>query len=795
MFKKVLQKMLVLALIVIGLIVIVSGGYWLLGRVVSEDPGPIVSIHSPENGGEISQGEIIAVNSTSRDDNQAITNVELWIYRDGIMELVNRTLSEDGSHSISLTQGWQPISVGNYRLIVRAFNESESSGQAAVDLQVIEQTSQEEASIPGEGSFSEGEGEYIPIQPYPGGEDPGGSDPSPPSDPPQPPPDPDPNPPDPFGFQPVLFNIVLDAFFPYQQRGTWVEVEAVAYHVEEEYQELYCYVGLGNYSARRVPETGSFHVSNTFDWNLPEYLGGDNIKVVFVPENENLDVYLDCWALDSNGNSPRWVGLYKTQHPPEDWNGEIIEGVSSDGEGFNISYQINPAGGALLSPTNLHHIIWNNRVLMRWDWMGHPDEIDGYKIFRNNSHVATIRADIYMTEVPPMWIVPPCGEEYTYNIVAYKDGVLSPYSNDLVYQADNCAGLDNIDEISLTQTCDGAAANVKALYQYFSLHGAASLDIRAIKDGQIASEIFSSRVQIEHGSGTVQVELTNFSSNPLPTDQLTFYMYDHNNMPFYVETIDYPIDWGTGVPDLTIPTAWVDRPNSKLNIKVRNEGCSGLAIWPDLSFIRQTDGFRGIHQITSNLRPGTQELITIDLDPAEMDLWAGEIDLTVDPLDNIEEVSDSNNYYHIDVARIKRVVFTKINVYDDHDLIGPGEWDMYFSICSAPCDSDSAPTIHKTFQWGTGMHSIYGVFFNPILEQDDVLIIRVKAFELDSATLNSIFYLGSVNTYHSPDGIPIPDLDSAGLTHMGSWKSGGTFPVMDWSGDYRIFYEIVMEYY
>ncbi len=792
MFKKVIQKMLVLALIIIGVIIIVTGGLWLLGRLKAENPGPVVSIQSPAYGSEFSLGEILAINSTSSDDKQFITSVELWVIKDGTIKLENRSFAGEGSHSISITQGWQPLAQGDYRLIVRAFNNSGNSGQAAVDLKVFEQTSEEETFIMDDGLSTEAAGGFIPIQTSPNSTDPEGNDPSP--SPPPPPPDPDPNPPGPGEFMAVMFDILMDAFFPVEQQGTWVEIEAVAFQVQEEYDELYCYVGLGDYPAQRVPQTDSFHVTNTYEWDLPEYLGGDNIKVVFVPDNENLDIFLDCWALGQNGSTPRWAGLYKQEHPPADWNGELIEGISSDGEGFTVSYRINPAGGPLMAPTNLHHVVLNNRVLLTWNWAGVPAEIDGYKIFRNNSYVATVPAAIYTTEVPPMWIVPPCGEEYTYNIIAYKDNVHSPYSNDLVYQSENCDGLDNIDEISLTQPCGGSAAEVKALYQYYSMHGAASIDIRAIKNGEIVSEIFSSRVQIQHGTGTAAIELTNFSTDPLQTDQLTFYMYDHTNMPFYVETIDYPIDWDAGLPDLTIPSAWVDRPNNKLNIRVRNDSCSGLAITPNLSFIRQSDGLRGFQQITSNLRPGTQKLITIDLDPGEMDLWAGEIVLTVDPLEKIEEVSDSNNFYHIDVARVKRVVFTSIDIYDDHDWIGPGEWDTYFYFCKDQCTQTEINRINKLYQWNNGSHTIYGVFFNPIISSNDALILGVYGYEADYNDYSGTPF-GKVGVYHSPDGNNIPALDNAGYTHMGSWKSGGTFYIRSDADDYRIHYEIVMEYY
>jgi len=790
MFKKVIQRMFILAVVIVGLIVLITGGFWLLTRGKGEDPGPIVSIHSPENGSNLNPGDIVGVNSTSRDENQSITSVELWVFQEGIIQLAARSLVEGGSQMISLTQGWQPLSIGEYRLIVRAFNKSGNSGQAAVEILIVEQDPEEEAALEEGEPLTEIAGDYVPIQPYPGGEDPGGSDPSPP-----PPPDPDPDPLPLPEFLTGFLNIVIEPFFPFDQTGTWVEVEAVSFQVQEEYDELYCYVGLGDISVQRVPETGSFHVSNTYDWNLPDYLGGNNKKVVFVPENESLDLHLDCWGLDSS-NSLRWAGLYKAEHPQADWNGALIEGHSTEGDGLTITYRINPAGGPLLAPTNLRQIVLNHRILIQWDWIGIVNEIDGYKIYRDNSLVATIRPDIYMTEVPQMWIAPPCGEEYRYHIVAYQGSIHSPRSNYLEYQAENCDGLDNIDEILLTPSCDNSVQTVNPLYQYNSEHGGASMDIRAVKDGQIVQEIFSSRTQIEHGVGGAMIKLTNFGDEPIQTDQLTFYMYDLNNMPFYVETVNQTITWGAGRPDLSIPSAWVDRPNSQLKVKVRNEGCSGLAITPELSIFRQADDLHIIHQITKNIRPGSQELITIDLDPGEMDtLWSGEIDLDVDPFDAIEEISEINNYFHIAVARIKRVVFNSIDVFDDHDWgLDPGEWLTYFYACGRSNLLSNCPEIYKVYSWDNDSHTIYGVFFNPVLSSDDALIVGVRGYEDDYFDYSGTPF-GEIMVYHSPDGNNIPALDNAGYYHMGSWKLGGTFEFNSDANDYRIFYEIVMEYY
>jgi hypothetical protein len=273
-------------------------------------------------------------------------------------------------------------------------------------------------------------------------------------------------------------------------------------------------------------------------------------------------------------------------------------------------------------------------------------------------------------------------------------------------------------------------------------------------------------------------------------------MLDQNNLPFYSETIAEEISWSLGSPDLIIPLAWVDRTNQRLNIKVRNQSCGGSpAETPLLSFVRESDGQTGFHQFTENIRSNSQKLISVDLFPQEMDLWADKINLTIDPLDNVTESNEVNNTYQIGEARIKRVVFTKSIVYDDHDWNNDGEWDLKFYACIFPCLNNEALTIDFTYDywWGPGSHTIDSVFFKPVMESDDVLMLGTWGYEKDQGVIFGGTNLGEVKVYHTPDGATIPDLDAAGYTHMGSWKNGGTFPVMSDKGDYEIFYEIVME--
>jgi hypothetical protein len=780
MFKKILQRMFILALIFIGLFVILIGGIWIFSRLGTPDPVPLVSIHSPPNGGEVGLGGTVAVNSTSWDEKGTITSVELWSLKDGILTLVERSSILEGKKSVSLAQGWQPLSVGNYRLIVRAFNELGNSGQAALDLQVVEDSGdesilEEEFSPPAEGGFD-------PFPPDPGG----GGDPSPP------PPNPDPNPPDPPIFFPVLFDLLMELYIPPQ--GTWVEVEALAFQVQEQYDELHCFVGLGDYPPERVPETGSFQVSSIYSWNLQDYLGGNNKAVVFVPDNESLDLYLECIAFRQNSSLPLWPGSYQREHPPADWTGQVIVGDSDNGEGFTVSYRINPVGGPLMAPTNFAQFTFNNRTLLSWTWAGDENEIDGFKIFRENSHVATVYKTQRITEIPDWWIVPPCGEEYHYTIVAYKDQLQSAPSNYLPYQGAVCGGEDGVTSLNSQMICGGTGQKFSVDYRYQSPHGTASIGLQAFKEGELVTAIHSTRVGIQHGEGSGQVALTYHGPDMLVTDQISVLFYDHTSTPFYVQSFDYSIEWEPGIPELTIPSARVDRDTNQLRIKIKNAGCALPPVEnPMVSIKRGSDGWTGFMELGDDLAPRSQALMTLDIPQNELELWGGEITLEVDPFDNVEEMDENNNTYKIDSARIKHVQVYKIDVHNDHDATSKGEWWFFthlYEVTGGGSDVNYTYIPFRKYKWGTGFHDINNLFYSPELGANDSVGLHIGGFEDDFWDSDN---LGDVYVYHSADGNPVPECESRGWQLMGNWKSGGEYSALSDKGDYRIFYRIILE--
>ena len=787
MLKKILQRMFILAVIIIGLLTILITGLYLVSSQYQVVSSPMVSIHSPGSGTEIGLGETITINSTSWDEDRGITSVELWVVQGNLLTLLERTAILEGKNSISLSQGWQPHSLGSYRLIVRAFNDQGNSGQAAVDLTVIEEP--EDESIAGEVFPTSPEGGFEPIEPDPAGDQEGG-DPSPP------PPDPNPNPPlPPIPFQGV-FNLLLEPFLPILN-GTFVEVEALAFQVQEQYDELHCFVGLGNYPPERVPELGSFQVSSLYSWNLEDYLGGNNKAVVFVPDNESLDVYLDCRAFRQNNVITFWPGEYTKEHPPADWTGQVIVGNSDNGEGFTVSYRINPVGGALLPPTNFNQFTFNNRIYLNWTWEGDENEIDGFKIFRGNSHVATAYWDQRTIQIPPWWIVPPCGEEFNYTIVTYKEELQSAASNYLSYQGAVCGGEDGVTSLDGYRICGGTGQRFYVDYRYQSPHGAASIGLQAFNDGELITAIHSTRVPIQHGEGSAQLAMTYHGPDPIITDQISVIFYDHTNMPFYAQTFDKVFGWEPGSPDLSISSARVNWEHNQLRIKIKNSGCALPAVQsPTVSIKREADGWTGFQELGRDLPPRTEKIMTLDLDPNDLEDWAGEINLEVDPFNDIPESLESNNTYQIAAARIKQVQIYGIYVYNDHDRYSKGEWVIFPNLIGTPNGIDNWEYInlsHRDYRWGKGFHDINNCFFQPNIGSQGAFGLNFGGWEEDGLDPSEDDWLGDIRIYHSADGNPIPQMQSWGYQLMDSWKSGGEYSVLSDKGDYKLFYRIILE--
>jgi hypothetical protein len=760
---------------------------------------PLVAIHYPSQGANIKVGETIVVQSTAQDKSSLIQKVELWSEKKGIMQRIEMISPLDETHTFSASQGWSPGSSGVSRLIVRAFNDKGRYAEAVVTVNVMENPDQDppseeagENAIPPIGGINPGA-----QGPWEGGMEgqAGKQVPQGPGESPQP------------GFQPpsgpmfqvgdLFFSRVWDLFVPTFEMVD-VEVEALKFKVQETYLGVFCYAIMETYPPQRLPAQGYFETEDQVHWNIEDHFGGENAVVVPVMEDQPLDLSLECEAVRGL-NDLVSLGEWEATHPPEDWDGQVIQASGMGGEGFTVSYRINPVESDLEAPAQLHSVRWNQRENFHWIWDGDPEEIDGFRIYRDEVLVGSVPSSVYLYPVDPWWVEPPCGENYEYSVVAYQDNAESRPSNNLSYQGAVCGQGDDIRQISSESRCQGAVRIFDVKYVQRYRPGGSSITVRGLKNGQEILEFRSSRQTIFPGEGTARVILSYQGAGPITTDQLMISMLDWKGDDFYVESFEEVIDWTPGEVDLVIDNADIDQERSRLAVDVRNRGCA-TAPATQLAVVRESDGWTGFVEVPF-LGPRQGKRVTIDIQPDYADRWNEEVNLEIDPMDNVPESEEGNNQYRIGGVRLRAVQFTKITVHSDRDKYSKGEWDMSVEVSRFHNGVWERPQEKGIYErWGTGGHSLGNMTFSLDLADDDPLLINIDGWELDDMSPNDI--LGGVALYHSPEGDPVPEVENqtvmllSGETpfqHMGSWKEGGEYSVRCDGCDFTIHYRVVLE--
>ena len=630
-----------------------------------------------------------------------------------------------------------------------------------------------------EGQTPEGTQETTPE-----GQTPEGPSPSP-TEPTQelPTPDPDPaQPPD--GFDIDLTGLVIqglgDIFTP-EAYSRWLNLEVISFEVTKYYNGVYCYATLASSPWGRIPETGLLDTTDQYHWNLEDYLGGENTVELQVMKDGPLDMRLSCYGYREN--TLYTVGSLNVSHPPEDWNGQLIEASSQSGEGFEVSYRINPVGGEFDTPILLEETQWGQKKYFHWVWEGDPAAIDGFRIYQKDNLVANVVPETRVYELPLWWTTPPCNEEYDYYIVGYKGGLESPPSNHLRYQGGVCDGETDIIYAAGMPNCGGTGQRFIVKYLYAG-ESPAGIGIRVFKDGQRVENIYSTHTQIAHSEGKVQIGVTYHGQEPITTDQLMVYMYNENNQYIYVKNFDRVIEWAPGTSDLVIRQAWVDRENQTLKVGIYNEGCAcPPAENPDVQIIREADGWRGFESVQGKIFARSGKLVEISLNLDEMHLWGGRITLKVDPHNTTQESNEDNNGYTIGAARIKAVQIYKVIIYNDHEgrSGNPGEFMLYFSLSKENAPFEERDFILRYYQWHEGDHAIHDWFYYPVISENDTLELLGRIWERDDLPIRGAF-LGSIDVLHGPDA-----------TQADSWKGGGEFSVLSTKEEYLLFYRIILE--
>jgi LysM repeat protein len=251
------------------------------------------------------------------------------------------------------------------------------------------------------------------------------------------------------------------------------------------YEGLTCYIGMADRTPRRYPDADwdpstdeSFTRIKSVDkkstsWNVASYLAGKRIPAFSWPEDQSLPLDIACVGIAGGGTQSFRLGRLELAIPPEDWDGTIRRARVVGAEGaFAVIYRVGhtetePTGvpkrldTSMNAPTNVRvanysavfapepdpsglgdeptSVVEDFRVdpfappVLLWSYTPGEDEdgntiaIDGFRIYLNGTLLWMERPDRmigsnHYTVLPPEWLEPPCGQEYTVTVTAWRSG-------------------------------------------------------------------------------------------------------------------------------------------------------------------------------------------------------------------------------------------------------------------------------------------------------------------------------------------------------------------------------------
>jgi len=239
-----------------------------------------------------------------------------------------------------------------------------------------------------------------------------------------------------------------------------VQVEALDFEVQEDYDSIWCYVRLaGGETERYGPfEPAGAPTGESRHWDIYEVLGGANSVHLMVPD-EPLAMEIQCGSdvihtyveEDDDGGIPSgggWgtvydLGNFRNVHERLVWDGSnhFAVGEGPDGRGFQVKYRIceGACGEMVLPPPVIllgNDIFGNLRLV--WHWAGDPASLAGYHLYVNGARVLTLDEDRTSLSDSP-YFEPFCGETFEFHLTAYDDlGRESPPSNSQFLEGEPC---------------------------------------------------------------------------------------------------------------------------------------------------------------------------------------------------------------------------------------------------------------------------------------------------------------------------------------------------------------------
>jgi len=447
----VLAALIILCLVLIAVFIFVR-------RAQARFDRPLVLIHSPFPNQLITQGQGTAVHATARSSG-GVQNIELWV---DDQLLAKQEASSDHTTPLILNSNWQPLTTGKHTIAVRATSTRGVSGQSQISIDVTEVsdsnpvvrelfpgTVPEPATSTGGTSAEdtipsiEDETGDIPAIPEDEGSFPDeGDEPSdlPPADDSSPPGD-DPAAPD--SWEELIESITYMELSPVaDDDGTTLRLEILTLETSSDYERLHCYIGLGDFTPRWVPDSDldpatdeSFISLGDGSWEVFSILGGERASVFPWPADSDLPLDIHCVGIVSGGTEALEIGRLNLSIASESWDGITRRAESDIREGqflidYRVSRETGPTGfpieldSTLASPTNLSTGLWT----LTWDYFPEDDDPDilGFRIYLNGAYQWRVPPDAKETYLPFEWFTPPCGTDYTFTVTAYyvgEDGI------------------------------------------------------------------------------------------------------------------------------------------------------------------------------------------------------------------------------------------------------------------------------------------------------------------------------------------------------------------------------------
>ncbi len=457
-------------------------GYYLIRGLRG---GPAVDIRVPRYGEQVDINNMTLIQAIARDP-QGVLRVELWA--DGELVAVKTSQFPKGSTPLPLLEDWKPRNPGPHILVVRAYNSRRRSGQATVVVEAADlpdpqtfmirpvQEGETLEGIPtldpatmagiaeehpelgtaveaGEVLLIPSEGEPAGLEPEPAEgealEPLEGPPPAVPSD-------------EIMGWIPGLIGLTLETF---EIDGEWLEVEALSLAVDRHYDDVHCFVTLGNLPTERIPAEGSLENAGGDSWAIEALMGEENRRIVPIPEGRTpLNVEARCLGIrgSEDGDLLFDLGTLTASHPESEWDGRRQDRqVIGPGGWFRVAYRIIEVGYGgggeeepFPAPSGLSRHCFINRFLnvltcmLTWyypeDRLG---EISGYLIVKNGTLYMDLPLGVPAADERTLPLfqpsgIPACGETYEYYVIAYHgDPIVGPRSgpsNTLVLRREAC---------------------------------------------------------------------------------------------------------------------------------------------------------------------------------------------------------------------------------------------------------------------------------------------------------------------------------------------------------------------